>query len=347
MTALLDELLQDPSVEEIWINSPSRVFVARDGMSKRVSGTLTHADVALWVERLLMHSNRRLDVSSPFVDATLADGSRLHVAIPDVAKDDWAVNVRKFIRRINSLEALVDRRVLDVPTATLLEACVISGYNVVVAGGTGTGKTTMLNCLLASIPAEERIITCEEVFELDVQHVDHVGLQTRPASIEGTGAVSVRELVRQSLRMRPTRLVVGEVREAESLDLLLALNSGQPGMATIHANSASEAVLKLSTLPLLAGKNVTSDFVTPTVASCIDLIVQVSRDHLGKRRLLEVAALTGTVVRNQPELRTLVRFREGRWRIECGELPKAALRGNRVDAQAIWQAVSDSHRAVA
>ena len=172
-------------------------------------------------------------------------------------------------------------------SAVLLEATAVNGYNIVVAGGTGAGKTTMLNCLLAAVPDDERIITCEEVFELTVRHADHVGMQTRAPSLEGSGQVTVRELVRQSLRMRPQRLVVGEVREAESLDLLLALNSGQPGMATIHANSASEAILKLCTLPLLAGENVSADFVVPTVASSIDVIVQVNRDHLGVRRVQE------------------------------------------------------------
>ena len=347
MSAVLDELLADPSVEELWINSPKSVFIAREGLSERVPAQLTHDEIALWVERLLLHSNRRLDLSTPFVDATLADGSRLHVAIPDVTKSDWAVNIRKFIRRLNSLEALVGRQVLDERTALLLEACAISGFNIVVAGGTGAGKTTLLNCLLAATAAEERIITCEEVFELDIRHADHVALQTRPASLEGSGAISVRELVRQSLRMRPTRLVVGEVREAESLDLLLALNSGQPGMATVHANSAAEAVLKLSTLPLLAGENVTSDFVTPTVASCIDLVVQVSRDHRGTRRVVEVAGLTGRVVGGRPELRTLVRYAGGGWRVEAVDLPKADLRHGRVDARGIWQSVSRAGAAVA
>ena len=224
--------------------------------------------------------------------------------------------------------------------AVLLEAAVISGYNVVVAGGTGTGKTTMLNCLIAAVPASERIITCEEVFELSIGHIDHVALQTRASSLEGTGQVSVRELVRQSLRMRPQRLIVGEVREAESLDLLLALNSGQPGMATVHANSAREAILKLCTLPLLAGENVTSDFVVPTVAAAVDLIVHVTRDAKGIRRIHEIAATTGVVIDQQPELVPLVRWNGAQWIVLSTNLPKSHIRNATVDAAALWAAVA-------
>lgn len=337
----LDALLSDPTVEEIWINRPDRVFIARDGVSYQVEIELNRGDIALWVERLMMHSNRRLDLSSPFVDAMLADGSRLHVAIPDVVRDEWAVNIRKFGQRLASLTDLVARGALTDQMSILLEACAIGGYNIVVAGGTGAGKTTLLNCLIAALPPEERIITCEEVFELAVQHQDRVALQTRPANLEGAGAVSVRELVRQSLRMRPSRLVVGEVREAESLDLLLALNSGQPGMATIHANTAAEAVLKLCTLPLLAGENVTGNFVVPTVASAVDLIVQVARDHRGLRRITEIAALTGRVIEQTPELLPIVRLAPPGWQVLSADLPKQGQRHGRVDAPAIWQAIAN------
>lgn len=336
----LDALLADETIEEIWINSPDRVFVARNGQPTSLDSQLPPESIALWIERLLMFSQRRLDLSHPFVDATLEDGSRLHVTIPDVTQRHWAINIRKFMRRLNSLDDLVARKVLDRPTAVLLEAAAINGYNIVVAGGTGAGKTTMLNCLLDAVPDEERIITCEEVFELSVRQRDHVAMQTRVANLEGSGEVTVRELVRQSLRMRPQRLVVGEVREAESLDLLLALNSGQPGMATVHANSAREAILKLCTLPLLAGENVSADFVVPTVAASIDLIVHVNRDHRGFRRLQEVAALTGLLLNGQPELVSLIKFDGRRWVINSTELPKQDIRGRRIDAVALWQAVA-------
>lgn len=336
----LDALLRDETIEEIWINQPDRVFIARNGQASALESTLDADSISLWIERLLMYSQRRLDLSNPFVDATLDDGSRLHVTIPDVTREHWAVNIRKFIRRLDSLDDLIARRVLDRATAVLLEASAINGYNIVVAGGTGAGKTTMLNCLLAAVPDDERIITCEEVFELTIRHIDHVAMQTRGPNLEGGGQVTVRELVRQSLRMRPQRLVVGEVREAESLDLLLALNSGQPGMATIHANSASEAILKLCTLPLLAGENVSADFVVPTVASSIDVIVQVSRDHLGVRRVQEVIALTGEVRDRRPEFVSLIKFDAGRWQVRSRDLPKQQVRSRRIDTLAVWSAVA-------
>lgn len=336
----LNMLMADASIEEIWINAPDRIFIARAGVSERVSIRITDSEIALWVEKLLMHSQRRLDKSSPFVDATLVDGSRLHVAIPDVVQTHWAVNVRKFITRMNSLESLVAAEVISDEIAVLLEAAVINGYNILVSGGTGAGKTTMLNSLLAAMPATLRVITCEEVRELRVQNQDHVALQTKPANLEGVGEVDLRELIRQSLRMRPERLIVGEVRGAEAFDLLLAFNSGQPGFATVHANSAAEAISKLSALPLLAGRNVTREFVNPAVASAVDLIVQVQRNHRGERRVTQILGLTGAIKKGEIESVTLVDFEKGRWAIKNANLPKSQLRQGAIDAAAIWQGLA-------
>jgi pilus assembly protein CpaF len=230
-------------------------------------------------------------MSSPFVDAALPDGSRLHVVIPDVTRRHWAVNIRKFVVKASRLEHLVELGTLTPQAARFLGAAVSSGLNILVSGATQAGKTTMLNCLAASIGSRERVITVEEIFELQFPLRDVVGLQCRQPNLEGEGEIPLRRLVKEALRMRPDRLVVGEVREAESLDMLIALNSGLPGMCTVHANSAHDAVTKICTLPLLAGENISSAFVVPTVASCIDLVVHCSRHADGRRQVTQVLSL--------------------------------------------------------
>ena len=289
----LQPYLDDPEVEEVWINEPGKIFIARRGIAELTTTILTDSAVRDLVERMLKTSGRRVDLSSPFVDATLPDGSRLHVVIPDITRRFWAVNIRKFVVRADRLADLVALGTLGEQAAQFLDAAVVSGLNILVSGGTQAGKTTLLNCLAAAVPARERIITCEEVFELKVPGRDVVGLQCRQPSLEGTGEVPLRRLVKEALRMRPSRIIVGEVRQEESLDLLIALNSGLPGMCTVHANSAREAVTKMCTLPLLAGENVSAGFVVPTVASSIDLVVHVELSGDGRRRVREVLAVPG------------------------------------------------------
>jgi pilus assembly protein CpaF len=288
---VLQPLLDDPTIEEVWINTPNEIYVARNGESELTSLTLTEQQVRDLVERMLKSSGRRLDISSPFVDAALPDGSRLHVVIPDVTRRHWAVNIRKFVVKASRLEHLVELGTLTPQSARFLGAAVSSGLNILVSGATQAGKTTMLNCLAASIGSRERVITVEEIFELQFPLRDVVGLQCRQPNLEGEGEIPLRRLVKEALRMRPDRLVVGEVREAESLDMLIALNSGLPGMCTVHANSAHDAVTKICTLPLLAGENISSQFVVPTVASCIDLVVHCSRRVDGRREVTEILAL--------------------------------------------------------
>ncbi len=271
------------------------MFIARRGRSELTTTILSAAQVRDLVEKMLKSSGRRVDLSTPFVDAMLPDGSRLHVVIPDITRQHWAVNIRKFVLAARSLDDLVAVGTLTSAGGRFLEAAVATGLNVIVAGGTQAGKTTLLNCLSAAIPARERVITCEEVFELKVPLPDVVALQTRQASLEGTGEIRLRRLVKEALRMRPSRIIVGEVRQEECLDLLIALNSGLPGMATIHANSAREAVTKLCTLPLLAGDNIGSSFVIPTVASSVDLVVHALTDHRGHRKVREIVAVPGRV----------------------------------------------------
>lgn len=198
---------------------------------------------------MLKSSGRRLDLSSPFVDASLPDGSRLHVVIPDVTRRHWAVNIRKFISRATRLEHLVELGSLSPQAARFLSAAVASGLNILVSGATQAGKTTMLNCLGASIGPRERVVTVEEIFELQFPLRDVVGLQCRQPNLEGHGEIPLRRLVKEALRMRPDRLIVGEVREAESLDMLIALNSGLPGMCSVHANSAHAAIRRKRRVP--------------------------------------------------------------------------------------------------
>ncbi len=291
----LQRFLDDPSVEEVWINDPSRVFIARNGRHELTNLMLSTAQVEELVERMLKSSGRRIDLSQPFVDAMLPQGHRLHVVLEGISREFAAVNVRKFVLKAARLSDLVQLGSMPVPAARFLEAAVLAGQNIVVAGGTQAGKTTMLNCLAAAIPGGDRIISAEEVFELRFSHPDWVPMQTRQAGLEGTGEVSLRDLVRETLRMRPTRIIVGEVRAAECLDLLLALNAGLPGMATIHANSAREALVKLCTLPLLAGENISARFVVPTVASSVDLVVHLGVDNAGVRRVNEIVAVPGRV----------------------------------------------------
>ncbi len=291
----LQRFLDDPEVEEVWINEPSRVFIARNGRHELTNLILSRTEVSELVERMLKSSGRRIDLSRPFVDAMLPQGHRLHVVLEGISRQFAAVNIRKFVLRAARLDDLVGLGSLPAVAARFLEAAVLAGQNIVVAGGTQAGKTTMLNCLAAGIPGGDRIISAEEVFELRFSHPDWVPMQTRQAGLEGTGEVTLRDLVRESLRMRPTRIIVGEVRAAECLDLLLALNAGLPGMATIHANSAREALVKLCTLPLLAGENISARFVVPTVASSVDLVVHLGVDHVGARRVNEIVAVPGRV----------------------------------------------------
>lgn len=308
----LQQYLDDPTVEELWINEPTKVFIARRGVHELTTTILTADEVRDLVEKMLKSSGRRVDLSTPFVDAMLPDGSRLHVVIPDITREHWSVNVRKFVVRASHLDDLVGLGTLTPQAARFLEAAVASGVNVLVAGGTQAGKTTLLNCLAASIPSRERVVTAEEVFELKIPLPDVVSMQCRQPSLEGTGEIKLRRLVKEALRMRPSRIIVGEVRQEESLDLLISLNSGLPGMCTIHANSAREAVTKMCTLPLLAGENVNHGFVVPTVAACIDLVVHIATELDGRRVVREIVAVPGRVEGDVVETADVFTTRDGR-----------------------------------
>lgn len=292
----LQPLLDDPSIEEVWINAPDEVFVARSGRPERTGIRLAAGETRDLVERMLASTGRRVDLSSPFVDASLPDGSRLHVVIPDVTRAHWAVNIRKFSRDVRDLGRLVALGSLTRQAAEFLRMAMLAGCTVIVSGATQSGKTTMLGALLAAARPTDRVVTVEETFELAIEGADWVAMQCRQPSLEGTGEITLRRLIKESLRMRPDRLVVGEVREAEALDLLIALNAGLPGLSSIHANGALEALAKLATLPLLAGRNIDAAFILPAVASCVDVVVHCELLRDGQRRVREIHTPSGAVV---------------------------------------------------
>ena len=316
----ISALMADPTIEEIWINSPHRIFIARAGVSQLTNLVLKQQDVRDLVERLLMWGGRRLDLSHPFVDARLPDGSRLHVAIPDVTATHWVVNIRKHLIRGKSINHLAEIGVMTPTIAQFLTRAVHEGLNILVSGSTQAGKTTLLNALVSATPPHSRVITIEEVFELKPQLPDCVALQTRQANLQGEGEIPLRKLIKEALRMRPSHLVVGEIREAEALDLLIALNSGLPGMATIHANSARDAIAKLQILPLLAGENISYQFVAPIVAATIDLIVHTTiLQGSGERRIVEIAHVTGRVENDRAEIEHIYNFRNGVYEVGLGD----------------------------
>ena len=284
----LDDLVNNPEIEEIWINSPAEIFVARGSKTQKLEMGLSAIEIRQAVERMLRDSGRRLDRSEPFVDATLQNGSRLHVVIPDVTRDHWAVNIRKFPSQVFTLENLVSLGSLTHQMANYLAAKFSAGVNILVSGATQAGKTTMLCALLDVGHDSDRLVSIEETFEIRTKYRDWVAMQARQANLEGVGEITLRRLVKEALRMRPTRLVIGEVRQAEALDLLIALNSGIAGLCTIHANSAFEALEKLKLLPLLAGENIPAQFVSETVERTIGLVVHCEMNSQGERKVSQV-----------------------------------------------------------
>ena len=288
----LQQYLDNPTIEEIWINKPNEIHFYGSSGKQIVEADLSESSIQNLVRRLLRHSRRKLDRLTPYVDADLPDGSRLHVVIPDITRQHWAVNIRKFSKTRLSLQDLAERETLNSDQYLLLSDAVRTGKSILVSGATQAGKTTLLTALLGELDQSERVVSCEDTFEISINHPDWVAMQTRPASPEGDLEISLRELVKQALRMRPSRLVIGEVRGAEALDMLVALNSGIPGLGTIHARSAAGAVEKLLTLPLLAGENITDRFLRLTISSAIDLVVHCERDAAGNRTVREILEVT-------------------------------------------------------
>ena len=287
----LASLLDDPEVEEIIVLGGRRTFVVRGGAKELLPEVADPEQVRRIADQLLAGTGRRLDLADPIVSAQLADGSRVHLTGPPVTHPDRLnIQVRKFVLRAGRLDDLVARGALGEDAARLLAEAVRADRTILVAGAPGSGKTTLVNCLLAEVPPERRVVTCEEVFEVQADLPDVTQMQTRPAGLDGSGAITLRDLVRESLRQRPDRIVVGEVRGPEALDMLLALNAGCSGFATLHANSARDALEKLVGYCMLAGDNVAESFVRRAVAAVADLVVFLRRTPLG-RRVDEIVAV--------------------------------------------------------
>jgi pilus assembly protein CpaF len=290
----LEDLLADPSVEEVMVNGPDEVYVERAGRIEAVDVRFPdEEELRNAIERILAPLGRRIDELSPMVDARLADGSRVNVVIPPLAVDGPALSIRRFGAARPGPRELVARGSLGADQCELLERAVEGRRSVLVSGGTGAGKTTLLNALSSFIDPGERIVTIEDAAELRLQQRHVVRLESRPASVEGKGEVTVRDLLRNALRMRPDRIVIGEVRGPEALDLLTALNTGHEGaLSTLHANSAADALGRLETLALMAGVGLPHEAIAEQVQRGVDLVVHVERRPDGSRRVAEIAEVT-------------------------------------------------------
>jgi pilus assembly protein CpaF len=292
-STFLDDVLVDPEVEEVIVLGGRRTFVVRDGEKHLLPQVVDTQAVRMLVDRLLAGTGRRLDLASPIVSAQLADGSRVHITGPPVTHPSLLnVQIRRFVLAADGLSRLVDLGTMPAAVAELLRGAVVDDRTILVAGAPGAGKTTLISCLLAEVPPERRVVTCEEVFEIGADLPDITQMQTREAGLDGGGEITLRDLVRASLRQRPDRIVVGEVRGPEALDLVLALNAGCSGLATLHANSASDALDKVVGYCVLAGSNVHVEYVRRALAAVTDFVVFLRRDPSG-RRVDEVVAVDG------------------------------------------------------
>jgi pilus assembly protein CpaF len=291
----IQRLLEDRSITEVMVNSTDPVYVEREGRIMRTSARFSSDEhLRQVIDRIVSAVGRRIDESSPMVDARLSDGSRVNAVIPPLAVDGPALTIRKFAADPYGVEDLIEFGTMTRSMAQLLDACVKGKLNLLISGGTGSGKTTLLNVMSSFVPADERIVTIEDAVELQL-HQDHVvRLESRPANIEGRGLVTIRDLVRNSLRMRPDRIIVGEVRGAEALDMLQAMNTGHEGsMSTLHANSPRDALSRLETMVLMAGLDIPIAAIREYVSSALSVIVQLSRMTDGSRRITQVAEVVG------------------------------------------------------
>lgn len=307
----LETLLAEDSVTEIMVNGADRIFVERSGKITLSPVTFTsNVHLRNVIERIVTPLGRRIDEKTPYVDARLKDGSRVNAVIEPIAIDGPSLTIRKFAKKPITVDNYVQWGSMTEPMIDFMRICVENGLNIIISGGTGSGKTTLLNVMSSFIPAAERIVTVEDAAELQLKQEHVVRLETRPANMEGTGSITIRDLVRNSLRMRPDRIVVGECRGGEALDMLSAMNTGHDGsMTTVHANSPREAIGRLETLCLMAGMDLPAKAIREQIAGAVDLIVQISRLSDGSRKILsitEVAGMQGETV----TLQEIFKFKE-------------------------------------
>ncbi|HEY0877291.1 MAG TPA: ATPase, T2SS/T4P/T4SS family [Zeimonas sp.] len=318
----LEPLLRDDTITEIMVNAPDEIFVERDGRLEATGASFTGEDaVRAAIDRIVAPLGRRIDESSPMVDARLPDGSRVNAVLPPLAVRGPAITIRRFNHRLFSPSDLVANGSLSRPMLDFLGVCVRSRRNVVVSGGTGSGKTTLLNLLSNLIDPDQRVVTIEDAAELRLAHAHRVTLEARPANAEGRGLVTIRDLVRNALRMRPDRIVVGECRGGEALDMLQAMNTGHDGsLTTVHANSPRDVVSRLETMVLMADVDMPVAAIREQIVAAVDVIVHQARLADGRRRVVEIVELTGLEgvrVLMQP----LFRFAAGRFG-GCGNVPQ-------------------------
>ncbi len=297
----IQPLLEDPEVTEVMVNGPNQIYIERAGKLIKTSVKFDGDEhVMRIIDRIILPLGRRIDPESPTVDARLPDGSRVNAVIPPVAIDGPSITIRKFAKERLGVQQLIAFDSITANMVEFLRACVVARLNILISGGTGSGKTTLLNVLSGLIPEDDRIVTIEDAAELQLQQEHVVRMETKPPSIEGRGVVTTRDLVRNSLRMRPDRIVVGEVRGGEALDMLQAMNTGHDGsLTTLHANSPRDALSRLETLTLMSGVNLPVRVIREQVASAVDLIVQQSRLKDGSRKvtaITEVAGMEGDTI---------------------------------------------------
>ena len=291
----IEPFLQDSSVSEVMVNGPDSIYIERSGHLIKTETRFRNAEHLMHIiDRIVSAVGRRVDESSPMVDARLLDGSRVNVIIPPLSLIGPCLTIRKFSRDVLTVDKMIEFGSFDERMAQFLEACVRGRLNIVVSGGTGSGKTTLLNVLSSYVPESERIVTLEDSAELQLHQDNLVTLETRPANIEGEGEISMRDLVRNALRMRPDRIIVGEVRTGEALDMLQAMNTGHDGsMTTAHANSARDLLSRLETMVLMSGMELPLRAIRSQIASAVDIVVQIARMRDGSRKIINISEITG------------------------------------------------------